>query len=117
MRCSTSWACGSRPPARRRPRMPADNALGQRTRQRLADLRSRDLERTMRPPAGIDLSSNDYLGLAADPRVRAAFARGIEREGVGSTGSRLLRGDRAAVADVERQYAVFQGTERAPFFS
>jgi 8-amino-7-oxononanoate synthase len=97
--------------------MPADSPLGQRTRQHLADLQSRDLERTMRPPAGIDLSSNDYLGLASDPRVRAAFARGIERDGVGSTGSRLLRGHRDAFAAVERQFAAFKGTDRALFFS
>lgn len=71
----------------------------------------------MRPPSGLDLSSNDYLGLAADPRLRAAFVQGVEHEGVGSTGSRLLRGERDAFAAVERQFAAFKGTERALFFS
>ena len=36
----------------------------------------------------VDLSSNDYLGLRNDPRVRAAAIRGIERYGVGSGGAR-----------------------------
>src|SRR5258706_13629215 len=36
----------------------------------------------------VDLSSNDYLGLRNDPRVRAAAILGIERYGVGSGGAR-----------------------------
>ena len=71
----------------------------------------------MRPPAGVDLSSNDYLGLSRDPRVTAAFAAGIAADGVGSTGSRLLRGERTAFAEAEAAFARFKGTERALFFS
>jgi 8-amino-7-oxononanoate synthase len=71
----------------------------------------------LRAPAGIDLSSNDYLDLARDPRVVAAFQHGVAREGAGSTGSRLLRGHRGAFADVERAFAVFKGAERALYFS
>lgn len=71
----------------------------------------------MRPPLGIDLSSNDYLNLSTDSRVRAAFIAGIEREGCSSTGSRLLRGDRTAFVDVEARFARFKGTERALFIS
>ena len=71
----------------------------------------------MRPPSGIDLSSNDYLNLSTDPRVCAAFAAGIARGGCGSTGSRLLRGDRDAFVEVEARFARFKGTERALFFS
>jgi 8-amino-7-oxononanoate synthase len=71
----------------------------------------------MQPPAGVDLSSNDYLRLSIHPRVTAAFARGIEIEGAGSTGSRLLRGERNAFASVESRFAEFKGTERSLFFS
>ncbi len=71
----------------------------------------------MRPPSGIDLSSNDYLGLAGDSRLRDAFVAGIQRDGVGSTGSRLLRGHRDAFARVEDAFARFKGTERSLFFS
>jgi 8-amino-7-oxononanoate synthase len=42
---------------------------------------------------------------------------GIGSEGCGSTGSRLLRGERCAFADVERRFAGFKGTERSLYFS
>ena len=45
------------------------------------------------------------------------MSQAVAREGVGSTGSRLLRGDRDAFADVERAFAAFKGTERALYFS
>lgn len=93
-----------------------DNALADRVRARLADLGSRGLLRRLRPPAGIDLSSNDYLGLAAHPRVVQAFAAAAGA-GCGSTGSRLLRGHREAFSAVERRFAAFKGTERSLYFS
>src|SRR5207248_10565239 len=37
--------------------------------------------------------------------------------GCGSTGSRLLRGQRACFAQVERSFAQFKGTERSLYFS
>src|SRR5690348_11129369 len=97
--------------------MPADNSLEARIRARLSDLRGHDLLRTMRPPGGIDLSSNDYLRLSTHPRVAAAFVEGISREGSGSTGSRLLRGHREVFETLERRAAGFSGTDRALFFS
>ena len=42
----------------------------------------------------LNFASNDYLGLAADPRVRQAAIEAIDRYGAGSTGSRLLSGHR-----------------------
>src|SRR5262245_31850084 len=97
--------------------MPEGSRLHARVRSRLADIQSRGLVRTLRPPAGIDLSSNDYLGLARHPRVVEAFAAAAVREGCGSTGSRLLRGDRDAFTTVEARFASFKGTERALFLS
>jgi 8-amino-7-oxononanoate synthase len=93
------------------------NLLERRIRARLAQLERAGLERTLQEQAGIDLSSNDYLNLAADPRVAAAFAGAVAREGVGSTGSRLLRGHRAAFERLESRFAAFKGTERAVYFS
>ena len=93
-----------------------DIALADRVRARLADLGSRGLLRRLRPPAGIDLSSNDYLGLAVHPRVVQAFAAAAAA-GCGSTGSRLLRGHREAFAAVERRFAAFKRTERSLYFS
>src|SRR5437868_6179644 len=78
--------------------------LADRIWDRLQTLRDDGLERSLRPPAGVDLSSNDYLGLSTDPRVKQATIDAIALEGVGSTGSRLLRGHRTAFADVERRF-------------
>jgi 8-amino-7-oxononanoate synthase len=85
-----------------------------------AHLRALDggqLMRTMRPPWGIDLSSNDYLGLAHHPLLKQRMKDAIDREGCGSTGSRLLRGHRETFDRVERAFAAFKGTERALYFS
>jgi len=91
--------------------------LAARVDARLRSLREAGLLRTLRAPAGIDLSSNDYLDLARDPRVVAAFQQGVAREGAGSTGSRLLRGHRDAFVEVERAFAAFKGAERGLYFS
>jgi 8-amino-7-oxononanoate synthase len=91
--------------------------LARRVEARLGSLREAGLLRTLRPPSGIDLSSNDYLGLARDPRVVEAMVAGAARDGCGSTGSRLLRGDREVFGAIERRFAAFKGTERALYFS
>ena len=95
----------------------AGDALAARVRLRLAELGSHGLLRTLRPPAGVDLSSNDYLGLAAHPRLARGLAAAAAREGCGSTGSRLLRGHRASFAAIERRFAAFKRTERSLYFS
>src|SRR5438045_3859918 len=93
------------------------DSLADRIWDRLQFIRDEGLERSLRPPSGIDFSSNDYLGLSADPRVKQAMIDAVGREGVGSTGSRLLRGERAAFAAIERRFAAFKGAERALYFS
>ena len=93
------------------------DSLADRISDRLASIRDGGLERSLRPPAGIDFCSNDYLGLSQHPRVKQAMIDGVLREGAGSTGSRLLRGDRTAFTDVERKFAAFKGAERALYFS
>ena len=94
-----------------------DDALQARVRARVREIRDRGLERALHPPSGVDLSSNDYLGLSTDPRLKQAMAEAALRDGVGSTGSRLLRGHRTVFEDVERRFAEFKGTERALYFS
>ena len=93
------------------------SSLASRTQARLQAIRDAGLERTLRPPSGADFSSNDYLGLSQHPRLKKAMTDAIATEGVGSTGSRLLRGDRTAFTNVEYQFAEFKGTERALYFS
>jgi 8-amino-7-oxononanoate synthase len=92
-------------------------SLEQRVRARLDSLSERHLLRTLREPAGIDLSSNDYLGLAAHPLVRQRMIEAIRSAGCGSTGSRLLRGHRSAFDEIERRFAGFKGTDRSLYFS
>jgi 8-amino-7-oxononanoate synthase len=91
--------------------------LESRVADRLRAIRDGQLQRTLCPPHGIDFSSNDYLGLANDPRLKHAMTLAIDQGGVGSTGSRLLRGDRDVFADVERKFATFKQTERSLYFS
>ncbi len=93
------------------------DALASRLRERLAAIDQAGLRRTLRPPAGIDLCSNDYLGLAKHPLLKQRMADAVLAEGVGSTGSRLLRGERASFSCVEEKFARFKGTERSLYFS
>ena len=60
----------------------------------------------------LNLSSNDYLGLAFDPAVREAVARAAGR-GAGATASRLVVGTDRELAALEERLAAFQGTEAA----
>ncbi|WP_267396751.1 MULTISPECIES: 8-amino-7-oxononanoate synthase [unclassified Sphingomonas] len=84
----------------------------------LAELAARDRRRALMPRAGIDFSSNDYLGLAGSARLRdavaAALARGVP---VGSGGSRLLRGNDDEHEALEAEAAAFFGSEAALFFA
>ena len=97
--------------------MAADgNGLKARTQALLSDLESRGLKRSLEEPAGIDLCSNDYLAFARHPRIVQRFAEAAETLGAGSTGSRLLRGHRAAFRMVEERFAQLKNTPSALFF-
>ena len=74
------------------------------------------LLRRMSPPRGIDLASNDYLGLATHPHVMEGAAAAIGRLGAGTGGSRLLTGHRDAFAELEERLAAFSGAEAALLF-
>jgi 8-amino-7-oxononanoate synthase len=61
--------------------------------------------------------SNDYLGLAADPRLAEAARRGIDRYGVGSGAAHLICGHSRAHHALEEELAEFTGRDRALLFS
>jgi 8-amino-7-oxononanoate synthase len=65
----------------------------------------------------INFSSNDYLGLANDPRVLAAFTAGAEKYGVGSGASHLVCGHSIEHHALEEELAQFTGRARALLFS
>jgi len=74
------------------------------------------LRRRMSPPRGIDLASNDYLGLAAHPHVVEGASAAVARLGAGTGGSRLLTGHREAFTELEERLAAFSGAEAALLF-
>lgn len=61
--------------------------------------------------------SNDYLGLANDARVIAAFQEGAARYGVGAGASHLVSGHSRAHHALEEELAAFVGAPRALLFS
>ena len=66
----------------------------------------------------LNFSSNDYLGLAADPAAsRRPSPRRSRRWGVGSGASRLVVGDTDAHRRLEARLARFEGTEAALLFN
>jgi 8-amino-7-oxononanoate synthase len=79
------------------------------------------LRRVLRPRAAadgvLDLASNDYLGLSADPRVSEAAAEAARRWGAGSTGSRLVTGSTELHAELEAELAAFGRAPAALVFS
>jgi 8-amino-7-oxononanoate synthase len=97
---------------------------------RLAGLRQRGLYRRRRIIGGaqgrevsvegrtlLNFCSNDYLGLAADARLREAFTTAAARWGVGSGASHLVCGHSRAHHDLEEAVALFTGRPRALVFS
>nr|VFJ72296.1 MAG: 8-amino-7-oxononanoate synthase [Candidatus Kentron sp. FM]VFJ72478.1 MAG: 8-amino-7-oxononanoate synthase [Candidatus Kentron sp. FM]VFK19704.1 MAG: 8-amino-7-oxononanoate synthase [Candidatus Kentron sp. FM] len=65
----------------------------------------------------LSFCSNNYLGLANDPRVVAAFQRGAGRYGVGSGAASVVAGHYRAHHALEEELAAFTGRERALIFS
>jgi len=88
----------------------------ERIHRHVRALEDAGLRRKLCPPAGIDLSSNDYLGLAAHPLLKQKMAEAVLEEGCGSTGSRLLRGERESLEGIERRFAAFKNTDASLYF-
>jgi len=65
----------------------------------------------------LNFSSNDYLGLARDPDIIAAWAQGAAAHGVGSGGSGHVAGYSEMHQALERRLADWLGYERAILFN
>jgi len=61
----------------------------------------------------LNLASNDYLGLADHPRLKAAAIDAIGRLGTGGSASRLVTGHLDLHEQTERAFASFKHAERA----
>ena len=97
--------------------------------QRLEELRESGLYRRLRlvegpqgPRVTLDgrevllLCSNNYLGLADEPRVREAAAEAARRWGAGAGASRLISGNMDVHRGLEARLAAFTGSESALLF-
>jgi glycine C-acetyltransferase/8-amino-7-oxononanoate synthase len=97
--------------------------------ERLSELRDSGLHRRLRlvdgaqgPRVLLDgrpvvlLCSNNYLGLAEDPRVRGAAAEAAARWGAGAGASRLICGNMEPHRALEERLAAFSGFEAALLF-
>ena len=106
------------------------NALSTRLDAELRRIRAADLYRVRRVIDGnhgadivvdgrrcINFCSNDYLGLAGDPRLAVAAKRALDHAGVGSGGSALISGYNAEHRALEEALADFTGRPRALLFS
>lgn len=102
------------------------DAIPQTWSDRLADLEVQGLRRSLRilesaqgPYVTVNgrslmnLSSNDYLGLAAHPHLIRAVKQAVECWGWGAGASRLVSGTMGIHADLEARLASFKGTEAA----
>ncbi|HBO97852.1 MAG TPA: 8-amino-7-oxononanoate synthase [Candidatus Omnitrophica bacterium] len=98
--------------------------------EELAALERQGLKRCLRDVTGaqgrkiildgkevLNFCSNNYLGLADDPRLRRAAVECIEQEGIGSGASRLVCGNMTALRELEETIARFKGAESCLTFS
>ncbi len=65
----------------------------------------------------VNFSSNDYLGLAQDPALIAAWQQGLSKYGAGSGASPLVTGHHTPHQALETRLAEWLGFERALLFS
>ncbi len=101
-----------------------------RFEKQLTDIKAAGLYRKMRyleapqgPHTRIEgrdvllMSSNSYLGLCDDDRLRQAACEAVAQYGVGSGGARLLTGSYTIHRKLEEELAAFKGTEACLLFN
>src|ERR1700736_5186189 len=83
----------------------------------LRELESRSQRRTLVEITGVNLCSNDYLGLADNPALKQTVVEAmVKATRIGGTGSRLLSGHAAVWNELEEESAAFAGSEAALYF-
>lgn len=106
------------------------NSFDEDLQRRLDAIRAQGLHRELRrvdSPQGpriqiagrelINFSSNDYLGLANHPALKAAALDAVEKFGAGAGASRLVCGSLAPFHELEAALAAFKATEAALTFA
>lgn len=107
-----------------------DSPLDRRLDAELSRLRAADLYRVRRVVEGahgvrmrvdgrdcLNFCSNDYLGLASDPRVAQAARRALSDHGTGSGASALISGYNREHRELEDALAEFTGYPRVLLFT
>lgn len=107
-----------------------DSPLDRRLAAELERLRAANLYRLRRVVSGmhgtdivvdgrpcINFCSNDYLGLAADPRIADAARRALAQNGTGSGAAALVSGYNREHQALEEELAAYLGRPRALLFS
>ena len=64
----------------------------------------------------VNLASNNYLGLAAHPKLKEAAAKAAREYGAGSGAVRTIAGTMTLHRELERRFAAFKGAEAALMF-
>jgi 8-amino-7-oxononanoate synthase len=83
----------------------------------LRELESRSQRRTLVEITGVNLCSNDYLGLSDNPALKQTVIEAmLKATRIGGTGSRLLSGHAAVWNELEEEFAAFAGSEAALYF-
>lgn len=94
------------------------NSLMQRMRFCINELEESAHIRELCSVRGVNLCSNDYLGLATNRCLRLALIDAVEKcDKIASTGSRLLSGHHSVWDELEEEFATFAGTEASLFFT
>lgn len=92
--------------------------LSRRVDAELTALASQDQLRKLGTIRGVDLCSNDYLGLSVDPRLKEAVVSALAGKlPVASTGSRLLSGNSEIWEQLESELANFMQSEAVLYFN
>ncbi|MBI5743387.1 MAG: pyridoxal phosphate-dependent aminotransferase family protein [Elusimicrobia bacterium] len=74
-------------------------------------------EITIKGKKFIMFGSNNYLGLANDPRMKAAAIDAVKKFGTGVAGSRFLNGNTVLHTELEKKLAAFKGREAALIYA
>jgi 8-amino-7-oxononanoate synthase len=83
----------------------------------LRELESRSQRRTLVEITGVNLCSNDYLGLSDNPALKQTVIEAMfKATRICGTGSRLLSGHAAVWNELEEEFAAFAGSEAALYF-
>jgi 8-amino-7-oxononanoate synthase len=94
-----------------------DDVLTTELQAGLRERESRSQRRTLAELGGMNLCSNDYLGLAEHPALKEAVLQALGGAiRMGGTGSRLLSGHSAVWNEVEEEFAEFTGSKAALYF-